>query len=197
MKAAEELFAHGGFHHTTMRSITSKAGVNLSAVNYHFGSKEALLTAIFDMHLTPINEERVQRLSRVAKRSLEEPQLPTIEEAMRAFIEPTFALLHSGASGGYFRIIVGRSLSEPDQTVREIFLHRVVPVIEMLKDLLCQAMPGTSRQEVSWKLRFALGAMSQTLTSHNHPPLFDLGEEKVSRGVVDLLIGFIVKGMQE
>ncbi|MDA3970131.1 MAG: TetR/AcrR family transcriptional regulator [Desulfobulbaceae bacterium] len=197
MKAAEELFAHGGFHHTTMRAITSKAGVNLSAVNYHFGSKEALLTAIFDMHWTPINEERVQRLSRVAKKSQEEPQPPTIEEAMRSFIEPTFALFQSGASGGYFRIIVGRALSEPDQTVREIFLHRVMPVIEMLKDLLCQAMPRTSRAEVSWKLRFALGAMSQTLTGHNQPPLFYLGEEKVSSGVVDLLIGFIVKGMQE
>lgn len=197
MKAAEELFAHAGFHHTTMRAITSKAGVNLSAVNYHFGSKEALLIALFDVHLTPINAERVQRLNEVAGKSRDNKQPPDLEEVMRSFLEPTLALFHSGSSGAHFRIIVGRALSEPDQTVRDIFMQRVMPVIDLLIGLLCQAMPHTSREEVSWKLRFALGAMSHTLSSHIHRPPFDLGEEKATHEVVDLLIRFIVKGMQE
>ena len=32
-----------GYEGTSMRMITGEAGVNLAAVNYHFGSKEALL----------------------------------------------------------------------------------------------------------------------------------------------------------
>ena len=45
LDAAEQLFAEKGFAETSLRLITSKAGVNLAAVNYHFGSKKALIQA--------------------------------------------------------------------------------------------------------------------------------------------------------
>lgn len=35
LDAAEQLFAERGFAETSLRLITSKAGVNLAAVNYH------------------------------------------------------------------------------------------------------------------------------------------------------------------
>ncbi|HEX6529126.1 MAG TPA: TetR family transcriptional regulator, partial [Burkholderiales bacterium] len=37
LDAAEELFMQHGFEGTSMRHLTSRAGVNLAAVNYHFG----------------------------------------------------------------------------------------------------------------------------------------------------------------
>ena len=40
--AAGEMFAHRGFDGVSIREIVARAGVTLSAVNYHFGSKEAL-----------------------------------------------------------------------------------------------------------------------------------------------------------
>ena len=46
LDAAERLFAREGFHNTSLRAITGEADVNLAAVNYHFGSKEALLDAV-------------------------------------------------------------------------------------------------------------------------------------------------------
>ena len=49
LDAAEQLFAEKGFAETSLRLITSKAGVNLAAVNYHFGSKKALIHAV-DLH---------------------------------------------------------------------------------------------------------------------------------------------------
>lgn len=39
LDTAEVLFAERGFAETSLRNITSKARVNLAAVNYHFGSK--------------------------------------------------------------------------------------------------------------------------------------------------------------
>ena len=55
LDTAEVLFAQKGFAETSLRAITSKAGVNLAAVNYHFGSKEALIQAVFERFLTPFS----------------------------------------------------------------------------------------------------------------------------------------------
>ena len=38
LDAAERLFMAHGYDGTSMRQITGEAGVNLAAVNYHFGS---------------------------------------------------------------------------------------------------------------------------------------------------------------
>ena len=53
LDAAEQLFAEKGFAETSLRLITSKAGVNLAAVNYHFGSKKSLIQAVFVRFLDP------------------------------------------------------------------------------------------------------------------------------------------------
>src|SRR4030095_11291177 len=40
--AASTLFAERGFHGTTVRDIAERAGANVAAGNYHYGSKKAL-----------------------------------------------------------------------------------------------------------------------------------------------------------
>ena len=39
------------------RAITTHAGVNLAAVNYHFGSKEELFQAVLTRRLDPMNQD--------------------------------------------------------------------------------------------------------------------------------------------
>ena len=62
LDAAEALFAQEGFHSTSLRMLTKKAGVNLAAVNYHFGSKEELIRAVIERRLLPLNRLRFEKL---------------------------------------------------------------------------------------------------------------------------------------
>lgn len=44
LKAACEIFAEKGYRDTTIAEISDRAGANIAAVNYHFGSKGTLYT---------------------------------------------------------------------------------------------------------------------------------------------------------
>ena len=61
LEAAEELFVQRGFAATSLRAVTSAAGVNLAAVHYHFNSKEGLLEAVVHWRMAPVNQERLKR----------------------------------------------------------------------------------------------------------------------------------------
>src|SRR5512138_2861404 len=86
LDAAEELFMLHGFEGTSMRLLTAKAGVNLAAVNYHFGSKDALIEAVFRRRLDPMNVSRTAELDGVEAQSGSRP--PTPEAIIRAFLAP-------------------------------------------------------------------------------------------------------------
>ncbi|MDD2388525.1 MAG: TetR family transcriptional regulator [Desulfobacterales bacterium] len=47
-----------GFHKTSLRAITGRAGVNLAAVNYHFRARKSLMEAVFERRLIPLNQIR-------------------------------------------------------------------------------------------------------------------------------------------
>jgi AcrR family transcriptional regulator len=64
LDAAETLFIECGYEAMSLRQITSRAEVNLAAVNYHFGSKEALIHAMLSRRLDRLNQERVKLLER-------------------------------------------------------------------------------------------------------------------------------------
>ena len=63
LDAAEEIFAREGYRAASLRVITTRAAVNLAAVNYHYGSKRGLVEAVFARRLQAMNLARVRGLA--------------------------------------------------------------------------------------------------------------------------------------
>ena len=62
LHAAEELFAQQGFASTSLRQVTSRADVNIAAVNYHFGSKDNLVNEVFRRRMDEMSAQRLEAL---------------------------------------------------------------------------------------------------------------------------------------
>src|SRR5271168_2554371 len=85
LTAAERLFALNGLRNVSVRDITAEAGVNLASVNYHFGSKDALLFEIFRRRTAELNRERARMLHEASDRA---GGKPAVREILRALFEP-------------------------------------------------------------------------------------------------------------
>jgi AcrR family transcriptional regulator len=69
--AAERLFAERGYEGVSLREIGAAAGSgNNSAVQYHFGSKEQLVVAIFENRLTYIDDRRAILIAQLEPRDI-------------------------------------------------------------------------------------------------------------------------------
>ena len=63
---AERMFAIYGLHGASLRQISEEAGQkNTSAIQYHFGSRDKLIEAVFAMRMTRINNDPAMRCSRM------------------------------------------------------------------------------------------------------------------------------------
>src|SRR4029453_6716618 len=110
LDAAEELFMQHGFEGTSMRQLTAKAEVNLAAVNYHFGSKDALIEAVFRRPLDPMNAARI-----AAREAREQSVRPLSPEAIiRAFVGESLRMIEDARGGGRnFIRLLGRTYTDP------------------------------------------------------------------------------------
>ncbi len=197
LDAAELLFAREGYHSTSLRALTAEAGVNLAAVNYHFGGKEALVGAVFDRRLQPLNKIRMEQLQALRERSAGNHG-PAAEEILRAFIEPIVEYRSSGAGARDFSTLIGRAMAEPDSTARTIFMEQMKPVFLLTFELLCRSLPRLSRSQVFSRLQFAVGAVNRCMCLSEKSPLLPRGITPPPKAdeILSHLIPFVTAGME-
>ena len=157
LDAAEELFMQHGFEGTSMRHLTSRAGVNLAAVNYHFGSKHALIEAVFRRRLDPMNAERIAALERLEELSP--------EGIIRAFVAPSLSLVADAKGGRNFIRLLGRTYSEPAKEIRALIGQMYAPAMERYKSALKRALPQMPEDELVWRMHFMFGTLAYTLAA--------------------------------
>ncbi len=198
LNAAEQLFAREGFHNTSLRALASLAEANLAAANYHFGSKEALLQAVIERRLLPLNQIRGTEIEKILSQARGKNIPPTAEDLLRAFIEPTLEFRNSSPGARDFISLIGRSLNEPDETIRNCFLGLILPTFQVLFESLHEALPQLPKDILLTRLEFIMATMSHVMCmgSHsilNNPSLPDALEQN---DLIQQLLKFVLAGLE-
>jgi AcrR family transcriptional regulator len=164
LDAAEELFMQHGFEGTSMRLLTTRAAVNLAAVNYHFGSKDALIEAVFRRRLDPMNAARLGALEKAESEAAGRPLAP--EAIIRAFVGESLRMIEDAKGGGRnFIRLLGRTYTEPAKAIRALIGQMYAPTMERYKAALERALPQMPRDELVWRMHFMFGTLSYTLAA--------------------------------
>jgi AcrR family transcriptional regulator len=173
LDAAERLMGTEGLD-VPLRAITSEAGVNLAAVNYHFQSKDALLDAIIARRFEPVNRKRLELLDRLEEESPDAP-LP-LEAILEAFFRPVF---ESGNDISHLRPLIGRIYSAPTEFLNRVYARHLTEVVRRFVAALQRALPDLPSKELFWRLHFGVGMMVHILNWASILPA-------VTNGMVDV-----------
>lgn len=171
LDAAEELFVEHGLDATSMRMITAKAGVNLAAVNYHFGSKGSLIQEVFQRRLTDLNRARLAELDALERQAGGAPLKPS--KVVEGFFGPALAMACDMEHGGRtFMQLMGRTYTEPNAFVRQFLAEEYAEVLDRFLGALYRALPGVPHEEILWRFHFMMGATSYAIAGTDALQLF-------------------------
>jgi AcrR family transcriptional regulator len=151
--AAERLFALHGFQNVSVRDITAEAGVNLASVNYHFGSKDALLFEIFRRRTGELNRERARMLHEASDRH---NGAPPVREILEALFAPPLKWASPENDRRISVQFIIRSRSEGTAEMRDA-LTTDVSHLARFAEALIKACPDLPRETLYWRLHFCLG----------------------------------------
>ena len=156
--AAEELFAQHGFAGTSLRQVTSRADVNIAAVNYHFGSKENLVNEVFRRRMDEMSRRRLAALEAAQAEAPGE-----LEPVLAAFVEPALAMAQDRHGGGAFIRVIARAYAEKNDSLRKFLSDQYGHVLREFARAIATCVPELSKEELYWRLDFLAGALTYAM----------------------------------
>jgi AcrR family transcriptional regulator len=201
LDVAERLFMAHGYDGTSMRQITGEAGVNLAAVNYHFGAKETLMQEVFRRRLDWLNDERMRVLDQLEAEAGDQPVKPSA--IVDAFFGTLLRMAEDETHGGVtFLRLLGRTLTEPSEFIRAFLAHEYKTVMDRYKEALFRALPEVPKAEIVWRFHFMLGATSYAIAGTDALRLVtdwqiedDDSTDRIDR-LVPRLMSFLLGGLR-
>jgi AcrR family transcriptional regulator len=202
LDAAERIFAERGFEGASIRAVTQAAGASVSAANYHFGSKEALLRETLLRRVGPINERRVARLDALEEAAAGRPlELETIVEA---FLRPVFEEHAASVDAtNRFRQVAARLYSDPPEVVATMKRELFGPIVTRFVGAIAAALPDKKQEEIELGFQLTVGVMVHVISGHLvTTPLSEDGgcECWTSRlsdeSVLQQMISYVVAGLR-
>jgi len=159
LAAATELFAERGFHVTTARDIAARAGVNLAASNYHYGSKQDLYVEVLRRQFVEIRAELARRGARPPAGKLRRLTRAELGQMLCARIKVMLDLL-IGPPPGLHGTLMQREMCDPSAALPVIVAELIQPLQRETQRIIAQLAPDLPRREVE---RCAFSIIGQAL----------------------------------
>ena len=182
---AERLFASRGLYQVTVREITEAAGQrNVSAVSYHFGSREGVLREILLHHGLHLDDER--------RRVVEElGESATTRDLVAALLVPFAEPLATDAGRNYLRIVAqltGRFAAwrSVDDELTPPYLRRILTLLE---ERPATIPPEVRRQRVIGVIMLMTTAMAERARALQSGRPLELDEPTFLANLADMIVG--------
>ena len=193
LDVSARLYAESGFDSVSLRLITENAEANLAAVNYHFGSKEELITAVVEKLVGPVNQRRLALL-----RKINLDISGACESIVEAFIDPVIQAASRGDEEDQrYCKLMSRCIASRDERVTSLVLRQFPEVLAKFVDALRSVCPWISSDEAHMRIMFMAGAMAHSLFHHDKLVIISEGRCEIASldGLRDELVQFISAGM--
>jgi AcrR family transcriptional regulator len=159
LNISSKIFAERGYQSTTHQEISSQAEVNISSVNYHFGSKEGLYIAVWEYLYSQVQN---QHKSMDSKMTPQKRVCSHIEEILDA-------ILDSGERGLFERLI-HHEMRSPSPMHATLFNTYIEPKHTSLQQAIASLLKvETDHHAVTVAIHMIISP-AVTLIHHAHHP---------------------------
>lgn len=160
LDAAEELFSKHGLYGVTLKDVANRVGVHHTLLNYYFADKKALFDDVFARRAVVTSERRMTALEEYDAAC---GGKPTVEGALRAFLDTDLDLYITGGEGWKNYAALGAQVANTPEWGAELMDAHFDPVVLRLLDMLMKALPECSKEDIFWGYHFVTGSLMLTL----------------------------------
>ncbi len=143
METAGEIFAEHGFHDATVREICRRAKVNLAAVNYHYGGKAGLYSAVLRYAHRRSVEKYPPDLGLTAGASP--------EERLHAYILSFLLRIFGAGPSAWHGKLMSHEMMNPTHALDGLLKEEMRPRAEFLEGIV-QSLIGPEADEQTIRL---------------------------------------------
>jgi AcrR family transcriptional regulator len=179
---AERMIAERGVQQFSIRDITSEAGVNLAAINYHFGSKERLIAEVLTRRVLAINEARRALLDKLEADTA--GGTPGVRAVMEVIINTLlFSDEKERTRNMHTMKMFSRLFLDPDAEIVGMLSVHFRPFKARILNMLARALPRLEREELEWRANQLFGllayhALFEEMRCKNLGKTFDVKKEQ-------------------
>jgi AcrR family transcriptional regulator len=189
LQVAERMFAQQGVENVALTQIVAKAGQrNRSALHYHFGSRDGVLTAVMNRRLSPLNVRREALVDAL-------PAQPSLAQILYAYAAPLAQVAIEEPWGADYLSLLAQLTFHPQLlgagSVEDQHLTGLCRCRRLVVGVTPGVDPGTLDQRLAWLRDNVVFALARWV--RDTPPA--ARNEAAVAGLLDQIIAYGAAGL--